>query len=240
MFKRISLAILAATIFILNGCVNVKEPSSSVVPADEASVKKDVVFEDVHKRIDEAVYTMVFEPITTAKTKQALGMDMPEDFDADWLPETENSENFNIMHMADKTNYAFANIYTAPANPSEYYKTEDKDKILEEMQSTYFTVMNVHDGLLMNSTEDFGYKLVTDWTGKSGDWDFYLLEFVDEEKEIYSIRFMTGNDLIDENYYSFSFKADIPLKEKEIINSYRQILFSMREMQLKSDKIIYF
>lgn len=230
MLRRFLAISLCLCLVSLTACNSGDAKSNSEISKTEASVKSEVIFSDIHKYVDEAVYTMIFEPVAGAVNKTAIGMDMPMDIDANWLPETQNTENFNITDTVSKKDYAFAKILTAPSNLQEFYKTEDKDKILDEMQSTYFSVKDMHDGLLKNATEDFGYTLVTDWTGKFDTWDFYLMEFIDEEKGIYSIRLVTGNDLMDENYYLFEYKADIPVKEKELIEKYRSIVFSMRTM----------
>ncbi|MEG1972953.1 MAG: hypothetical protein RR315_07290 [Oscillospiraceae bacterium] len=230
MLRRFLATLLCLSLVSLTACTTGGTKPSSEAPKSQASVKTEIVFSDIHKYVEDAVYTMIFEPVATAVNKSAIGMDMPMDIDANWLPETLNTENFNITDTVSKKDYAFAKVFTAPANLEEFYKTTDKDKILDEMQSTYFKVMDMHDGLLKNATEDFGYTLVTDWTGKFETWDFYLLEFIDEEKGIYSIRLATGNDLMNENYYLFEYKADIPVKQKELIEKYRSIVFSMRAM----------
>ena len=231
MNKKILSVILAATM-LLSACSGGNNSAPSENPQDNApSVKKNISFDEVYKDIPEENYVMIFEPLSTSKIKMELGMDIPEGFDADWLSEEPNTENFEIIHLEDKKSYAFAKFYTAPANLAEFYGTDDKDKILDEMQSIYFPVMDVHDGLLKNSTEDFGYRLITDWTGKFHDDDFYFIEFADDEKGIHSMRFMTGNSKIDENYWSFEFKADIPSDNTQLIEQYRSILLSLSKKQ---------
>lgn len=228
MSKKI-LTLLLAAVMIFTGCEkDASDSSENNLPTDgSASVKRDYNFDNVYKKQEDALYVIQYEPIHGSKCDMILGMDIIDGYDAAWLPETPQTENFYIMNEKDQKQYATAKFYTAPPDLEKFYGTSDKEKILEEMKSSYFTVADVHDGLLKNAVQDFGYRLITDWTGKFGDYDYYLIEFQDDETDKHAIRFMVGNSKLDDTYWSFEFKADLPMDNQKLIDDHRTMLFSL-------------
>ena len=229
MNKKIMTFILAAAM-LLTSCGNGNENKESEAPVlGDADVKRDYNFSEVYKKQEDAIYTIQYEPIAESNVHLILGMDILEGYDAAWLPETDNTENFYILREEDNKMYSTSKLLTAPKDMEKYYNTTDQEKIKEEMKSTYFTVADVHDGLLNNAVNDFGHPILTDWTGKFGDYDYYFLEFIEEDLGLHSMRFMVGNSKIDKDYWSYSFNADIPLGEQQLIDDFHAMLFSLRE-----------
>ena len=237
MNKKILTLILAA-VMVLAGCGNEntekteQSESGSVNEQNvEASVKKDYDFSEAYKKIENSAEA-VYEPVAEAKCGKVLSMDIPEGYTEGAFADSENTRQFYIVKNDNNTMYSTGRFFTAPADLAAYYGTTDKEKILDEMKSKYYPVMDVHDGLLKNSTIDFGYRLISDWTGKFGaDGEYFLIEFQDDETNTHSIRFMAGNSKMDETYWIYEFRADVPIDDQQLIDNHRAMLFSLKEAE---------
>ncbi|MEG2001431.1 MAG: hypothetical protein RR053_08585, partial [Evtepia sp.] len=115
--------------------------------------------------IEDAVFTMMYEPRANSGSKQAFGLSMPDGIDSDWAQDTEFDANFTIFDAKTKKTQAIVRVQTAPADLAAYYKTENPTEIQEQMIAKFFTTDDYHKGLRGNIVDDFGYQLAIDWSG---------------------------------------------------------------------------
>ena len=237
MNKKI-LTVFLAAVMVLAGCgkenTETSEADNSEIINEqnsEASVKRDHAFSEAYKKLENAT-EVVYEPVKEAKCGKVLSMDILEGYTEGAFADSENTRQFYITKNDDNNKmYSTGRFFTAPADLAKFYGTTDKEKILDEMKSKYYPVMDVHDGLLKNSTIDFGYRLISDWTGKfSNDSEYFLIEFQDDETNTHSIRFMAGNSKMDETYWIYEFRADVPIDNQKLIDDHRAMLFSLKDI----------
>jgi hypothetical protein len=237
--RRLLLVFLAAVTIILPGCGKAKSEapgkSAPTLPASTQaqhivsniiSGDADFVFAD----LDDYNFTMMYEPRPDAKNKRAFGLNIPREYDSDWLGDSQFDSNFNIFEYKTKNVLARVRVNTPPPNLAEFFNTDDPEEIRDLMRPSFFPVKDVYDGLKKAVAEDFEYDLRVDRTGRAYGWDAFYLEFFDPDTNTYALRFYTSNDIFDETFYAFEYKADIPADDTELIELARSVLFSVHPM----------
>ena len=182
--------------------------------------------------LEDYAFTMMFEPRSDAKNQHPMGVNIPRDYDSEWLGESEFDSYYNIFEYKTKKDLARVRINTAPPDLEEYFKTEDRARIRELMRPAFFPTEDMYSGLKKAVVEDFEYKLVADQIGTAYGWDAFTIEFIDESTNTHAIRFYTCNDMFDESFYAFEFKADLPADDAAAIQLARDVLFSLHPMNV--------
>lgn len=233
--------LLAALVLLTASCGSKNTPlpdSKPAVPGSSAvSEKKDTPSDAVRSGIqfaftdlDDYAFTMMYEPRSDAKTKMPVGLNIPRDYDCEWLGDTEFDSHYNIFEYKTKEELARVRINTAPPDLEAFFKTEDRARIRELMRPSFYPVEDVYTGLKKAVVEDFEYKLITDWTGTAYGWNAFFIEFVDEDTNTHALRFYTGNDAFDEAFYAFEYRADLPADDAAAIALAKDVLFSLHPM----------
>ena len=121
-------------------------------------------------------------------------------------------------------------VTTGPNSLAEYFGSEDPKELEDLIKPVLFPTEDVHAGLVRAVVEDFGYQLVNNWTGTAFGMNAFFVEFIDEESKNHALRFFLCNDKLDENYYSLTINADLPMDDKSKIEDYKAIIFSPKMM----------
>ncbi|MEG1773885.1 MAG: hypothetical protein RR320_03415, partial [Oscillospiraceae bacterium] len=156
-------------------------------------------------------------------------LNMPDGVDCDWTGDTEYDSNFKIFDSESDQSYATVRVQTAPPNPKTAFGGETPEQVAELMRPYFFPVDEIYTSYRNSVINDFKYELVVDWTGTAFGWKAYYLEFIDDMGH-HALRYYMCNDKLDETFYAFEFKADLPKDDQTLIDLYRAILFSMHEM----------
>ena len=240
MMRTILSLTLAVMVLMTSACVtNGSVPPSSSAPPSSASASSNASKTPVQNggeftfaELGDYAFTMMFEPRSDAKNQHPMGVNIPRDYDSEWLGESEFDSYYNIFEYKTKKDLARIRINTAPPDLEGFFKTEDRARIRELMRPAFFPTEDMYSGLKKAVVEDFEYKLVAEQMGTAYGWDAFLIEFIDESTNMHAIRFYTCNDMFDEHFYAFEFKADIPADDAAAIQLARDVLFSLHPMNV--------
>ena len=223
-----SLIFLFALLFVVAGCSKPSAPAPSNVNLfDEQPVRTDIVFE--FEDMNEYLFSMVLDPKPGALIDLSFAINIPDGLDSDWIGDTEHDAHYIIFDEKTKESLASIRINTTPSDLAAFYGTNDPDEILDNLVSKFFKAENAHNGL-RNAIEDFKYEMMVDWSGTALGYSAYYMEFIDQDSQNHALRFYLSNDKLDESFYAFEFKADVPMDDQKQIDLYRAILFSLHEM----------
>ena len=232
---------LVFALVMLAACGASSSPTTSSAPASESSqpassnnsseapleLVKDGKM--VFKQLADPLFTMDYEPRQGSVTMQHFGLNFPDGYDTDWLGDSGFDAQFDLHNAKTDKVYGSVKITTAPADLAAYYGTSDPALLLEKMQSSFFTTEEYYKGLRNNIVKDFGYTLSQDAYGVAfdGGWNAFYLEFVDKDTGNCGLRFYLCNDQINEKFYSMMVTVNVPMDEKDTINTFRDIIFTL-------------
>lgn len=230
MSKRILAAVMA--VIMLAGCQNSKGSSSSAAAGnDEFSknpVKTDAVFE--FKDMEEYMCLMAFSPPSDSGTALELAVNIPNEYDIEETAETQYNTNYNLYHYESKKSYGTFRVQTAPKDLAAHFKTQESEKIKDLMAPDFFTTELMYQGLKNSILNDFGYELAVDWTGTAYGWNAYYMEFIDKDSGNRGLRFYVCNDEINEKFYAFEYKANVPIGDEQLLKMCREVIFSLQQL----------
>ena len=221
MFKRLLAVGLA--LMVLAGC-GTKNRQPNDLPSEAAGV------EFQFKELSEYAYTMALETSTFSNQKTMFGINIPDAYDCDFVSETELEDNYILYSSDNSEGSAAIKVTTGPNSLAEYFGSEDPKELEDLIKPVLFPTEDVHAGLVRAVVEDFGYQLVNNWTGTAFGMNAFFVEFIDEESKNHALRFFLCNDKLDENYYSLTINADLPMDDKSKIEDYKAIIFSLKMM----------
>lgn len=234
--------LLLAVVVALSACgTSPAESSSSSQTAQGTSGRElsgliaDGKF--VFTSLENALFTMEYEPAVGSVTAQHLGLEFPNTMNTDWIGDQDCVSNYTLYDGSDapgseKTQYGTVTISTAPPDLAAYYGTDDPAAQLEAMKARYFPTADVFAGRKKAVVEDFGYELVFAEQAVFEDlgWNGFFIEFIDPDTNTRSMRFFVCNDEMNEKYYSFAADVDLPADDEALASRYRATLFSLRTM----------
>lgn len=229
---------LFLTIVLLASCRGVDpKPSGSDSSPDSSQSGADevVVYVEngrfVFRQLEDPLFTMDYEPRPESVTMAHFGLNFPDGTDTNWLGDRGFESLFDLHDIKTEKVYGSVVITTAPADLAAHYNTADAAEQLNQMQASFFTTNVYYEGLKRNIVEDFGYDLVVDEKGVAFDgWNAFYFEFIDKESKNHALRFYMCNDEMNEKFYSFSVKVDVPEDDEENLKLYRDILFTLHPM----------
>lgn len=239
MFKKLLSAALC--VCMLASCGGNSASSESSIPVDEQgrvalsmdfSQKEQTDVEYSFQNIPDSIYTMLYEPVSSAKTQVGMGLCIPENYESDWISDSENTSSYWIYEAETEKSIATVTVQTAPADPKEYYGVKTDEEAAEMMQSTYFTAENFHSGLRTDVVDGFEYELVIDWFGKAYGMPMGYLEFIDPDTNTHSMRMCLTTESLDGSFYSFTVRADVPADDEDAVYTVRSILFSLHPLSI--------
>jgi hypothetical protein len=183
------------------------------------------------ERIEDSVFTMIYEPRSDAVTGVHFGLDMPEGYDTDWTGDAAFDANYTIFDVESSRVLGTVKITTAPPDLAAHYGESDPEEIRNLMLSTFFVTEDVYAGLKKAIVEDFEYDLVLDWTGTAYEWPAFYLEFIDEDAKTRALRFYMCNGEFDEKFYALTINANLPMDDAARLADLRRIIFSLHPRQ---------
>ena len=188
--------------------------------------------------LPDSVFTMLYEPLENANVQLAFGLCIPSGYDSDEQSSSDTTISYVIYDSETNTIFTTVTVQTAPPDIKSYYGVETEEEAINAMRSSFFTMQDRHDGIRKNIVEDFGYELVTDWTGTAYGLPAYYFEFRDPDTNTLSMRFYVCDDLINENFYAMQLAADVSADDADMIELTRSILFSLHVMDAPVDQTI--
>ncbi len=236
------LPLMLAVVLALSACGGESSPASSSSQAEPASSGRELSGLIVDGKfafasLEDALFTMEYEPASGSVTAQHLGLEFPSTMNTDWVGDQDCVSNYTLYDGTDapgseKTQYGTVTISTAPADLAAYYGTDDPAAQLEAMKAHYFPTADVFEGRKKAVVEDFGYELVfaEQAVFEELGWNGFFIEFINQDTNTRSMRFFVCNDEMNEKYYSFAADVDLPADDEALANRYRATLFSLRVM----------
>lgn len=187
---------------------------------------------------ENSIYTMLYEPLSTARVKAAFGVCILDGYESDWTSDSDFTSDYILYDGETGDVYANVSVQTAPADAKAYFGVTTDEELVHEMQPSFFPTQSFHDGMRKNIVEDFGYELVVDWTGTAFGARTCYLEFNNPDTGMRSMRFYLCNDNMSEYFYSLSIRADVPMEDEQKINDLREMIFSLHLMDMVTDSNI--
>ena len=240
MLKKLLSAVIC--VCMLASCTGkTSTPAETSIPTDEQgrvllsmdfSVKEQENAEYIFQSLPDSIYTMVYQPVEGANSQVAMGLCIPDGYESDWISDGENVSNYWIYEPDTQKSIATVTVQTAPADPKAYYGVETDAEAIAMMQPEFFPADVFHKGLRSDIVDGFGYDLVIDWFGNSYNVPMSYLEFIDPDSNTHSMRLCMTTKTLNENFYSFTVRADVPADDEQAIYDVRAILFSMHPMSV--------
>lgn len=219
MLKRILAAGLA--VLMLAGC-GAKNKQPNDLPSEASGV--EFQFQELSKY----AYTMALEPSTFSSQTRTFGINIPEDYDCDFVSETELEDIYTLYPSDHSGGTATITVTTGPNSLSDYFGTDDPKELENLIKPVLFPTEDVHAGRVKAVVEDFEYQMVNNWSGTAFGMNAFFVEFINEDDKEHSLRFFLCNDELNENYYSLAIDADIPMDDKDKVEDYKAMIFSLK------------
>lgn len=233
--KRNFLLLLCCLLLVLSGCGNnppetsSSEPESSSgekIPFTDADVQTGYAFEvtPIEQGTAEA---MVFHANTRAKAGYLIDV-LPG---ADFVPVGgDDWEQGYYISFGEGAGGMTVSLLSCPDNAVDFFNLKDPAELPNKLLAYIFSTADRHNGQL-NAVKDFEYTLTADYYGEREGLEAFIVEFDVIEDSVHSVRFLSANDAIDEDYAGVSVRIDLPMDNREAYEGYMQMLHSLRRAE---------
>ena len=121
-------------------------------------------------------------------------------------------------------------LLSCPDDAMDFFGVSTQAELDNKLLAYIFSTEDRHNGQL-KAVEDFAYQLAVDYYGEREGWKAFVVEFLVPEENVHSIRFLSANDAIDEDYAAVGVNIDLPMDESQVYEDYMAMLYSIRRDQ---------
>lgn len=221
--------LLAALVITFSGC----NQEQNVPPSGEASSSQNAADIKTGQEFKPApidgAKSVLMDFNAAAPSKPGYTIDMPEGAQITRVGGDGWEELYNIT-IAENVGTMQVSLMSSPADPLGYFSLSDESELKDMLIAYIFPTSDRHDGQL-KAVSDFGYTLLTDHYGEREGWKAFYIEFNQDDTATRSVRFLSSNDIIGEEYTGVSVRIDLPDNETAALDSYIRIMNSIRRQE---------